>query len=425
MANTSALNIREKLIKFGTWIFLVFLFVIIVLSFGMPDFIGTSSRIDSFNAAKVGGEDLTRSEVAEYQKNIEERMAQNMKGLDAKNRKILEDMAKGRALDEAIDRKIFTQVLKEAGYTPASSSEARILATFYKRQFAEYIINGKLDTERLNEFLGKRRLTLDQVGRKMLLDYGPQKAFEMLQATNYASDFLVLDNARFASTLNSFKIVALEGAQKEKLMRQRFNPSENEIQEKFKTEFLAKDAKAKLDASKRESIRASLFNDNRGSLEKDLMAFLQNTSQKGIDALAQATNTPVININDTGLNEDLDAKKAKGITASLTALTQAEPFVKQRLSAPIGHLVGPITSSGYTYFFVVTMRKISALPSANAYNKIESAPKELEKAKLPKEISYSTLFENAARANYGELLTAAVEIQRNSIRIIRYNTAQQ
>ncbi|HRP70380.1 MAG TPA: SurA N-terminal domain-containing protein [Turneriella sp.] len=424
MATQSSLNLREKLIKFGTWIFLALLFVIIVLSFGMPDFIGTSSRMDSYNAAKIGGEYLTRAEVAESQKQIEERMAQNMKGLDAKNRKILEDMAKGRALDESIDRKIFTQVLKEEGYIPSASSEARILATFYKRQFGEYIINGKLDIERLNEVLGKRRLSLDQIGRTILLDYGPQKAFEMLQATAYASPYTLIDAARFATTRNSLRVVVLDSATKDKLMRARFNPSEAEIQAKFKTEFLARDAKAVLDKVKRDSIRATLFNENRANLEKDLTTYLQNTASKGIDAIAAATGASPLLLTDVGLSDDLDAKKPKGLSTSLSPLSQSEVFVKQRLGAPIGHLIGPVDAGGLTYFFTITARKEANLPAATEYKKIENAKEILTKAKdLPKGMTYDTLFESAARGNYGELLTAAVEMQRNSVRIIRYNTA--
>ncbi|HNA80545.1 MAG TPA: SurA N-terminal domain-containing protein, partial [Turneriella sp.] len=83
MSDTEA-TLREKIIKFGTWLFLMFIFIIIVVSFGMPDVIGTTSRLDAYNAAKVGGEYLTKAEVADYQKRIEERMSANLKGLDDK-----------------------------------------------------------------------------------------------------------------------------------------------------------------------------------------------------------------------------------------------------------------------------------------------------------------------------------------------------
>jgi len=49
MSETEA-TLREKIIKFGTWLFLMFIFLIIVISFGMPDVIGTSSRLDAYHA---------------------------------------------------------------------------------------------------------------------------------------------------------------------------------------------------------------------------------------------------------------------------------------------------------------------------------------------------------------------------------------
>lgn len=419
----SVVTLREKLVKFGTWIFLVFLFAIIVFSFGMPDFMGSSSRMDAYNAAKVGNEYLTKAEVSEYQKRIEERMMQNMKGLDEKNRKLFEDMAKGRALDEAIDRKVFTQILSRAGYVPTSSSEAKILANFYKKAFGEYIVNGKLDTERLNEFLTQRRLTLDQVGRNMLHDYGPQKAYEMLQAAGYASDFAVLDDMRFAATQNSYRVVAIDSANKDKALRAKFNPSEQEIQDKFKTEFLSKDAKAVLDQPKRDTIKATLFNEKRANLEKDYTASLAQASKGGIEAVATAAGTKTITLTDVGLATDLDAKKDKEHAAvSLTALGQSDMFVKQRLSAPVGQVVGPVDAGGFTYFFTVTGRKSTGLPAAPAYTKLENGSAEAAKIKdLPKEITFDKTFDTAGKNNYGQILTAALEIHRNNIRIVRYN----
>jgi hypothetical protein len=423
MSETEA-TLREKIIKFGTWLFLMFIFLIIVISFGMPDVIGTSSRLDAYNAAKVGGEYLTKAEVADYQKRIEERMAANLKGLDDKNRKLFEDMAKSRALDEAIDRKIFTQLLNRAGFVPSGSTEPKILATFYKRQFGEYIVNGKLDMERLNEFLAPRRLTLDQVGRSMLQEYGPAKAYEILQGISYASDYAVLDEARFATTQVSYRIVALDGAAKDKILRAKFAPTEKEIQDKFKAEFLSKDPKAILDQSKRDTIRATLFNERRAALEKE---FSQNLSQAGKTGLAQVaalTGARLIAIDDAGLNTDLDAKKPKDLTAiSLAPLGQSDVFVRQRLSAPIGVTIGPVEAGGYTYFFTVAARKGTVLPAASSYSKLESsASAELSKLKnLPKEVTAEKLVESAGKNNYGQVLTAALEMHRNSIRVVRYN----
>jgi len=421
----SPLTLREKLVKAGTWVFLICIFAIIVVSFGMPDFMGTSSRVDAFNAAQVGSDYLTKGEVAEYQKRMEERMGQTMKGLDDKNRKLFEDMTRGRALDEAIERKLFTQLLQKTGFTPSSSSEGKILAGLYKKNFSEYIVDGKLDRARLEEFLGQRRLTLDQLSRGWLSDYGPQLAFEMLKGTSYASDFALLDEARFASTRNSLRIVVLDSAAKDKLLRARFVPTEKDIQDKFKTEFLAKDPKAVLDASKRESIRATLFNERRATLDKDLIQNLATAGKNGIDAIAATAGLRVIAIDDAGLATDLDSKKGKEFaSASLSQLSQSEQFIKERLSAPLGKVVGPVDAGGVNYFFSVVRREASALPQSTSYAKLENVSAEFSKVKnLPKEAAYDKVFESAAKNNYGQILTAAVELQRSSTRIIRYNRA--
>lgn len=424
----SEVTLREKIIKAGTWLFLMFIFAVIVISFGMPDVIGTSSRIDAYNAAKVGSEYLTKGEVAEYQKRMEERMMQNMKNIDEKTRKMLEEMTRGRALDEAIDRKLFTQMMNRAGFVPTSSSEPRILASFYKKQFGEFIVNGKLDKERLNEFLAQRRLTLDVVGRNMLRDYGPAKAYESLQGASYASDFAVLDDARFAATQNSYRVVAIDQASRDKQLRAKFNASEADIQNKFKTEFLSKDPKSVLDNPKRETIKATLFNEKKATLEKDFTASLAQAAKTGIDPVATFAGTKVIAIEDAGLATDLDSKKGKdnaGVT--LTALSQSDVFVKQRLSAPVGQVVGPVDAGGFTYFFTVSKRSATALPQGNSYAQLDKGAQGVltQSKDLPKDVSYERLSESAGRINYGTVLTAALELQRNSVRIVRYNRAEK
>lgn len=424
----SEVTLREKIIKAGTWLFLMFIFAVIVISFGMPDVIGTSSRMDAYNAAKVGSEYLTKGEVSEYQKRMEERMMQNMKNVDDKTRKMLEEMTRGRALDEAIDRKLFTQMMNRAGFVPTSSSEPRILANFYKKQFGEFIVNGKLDKERLNEFLGQRRLTLDSVGQSMLRDYGPAKAYESLQGASYASDFAVLDDARFAATQNSYRIVAIDQATRDKQLRAKFNASEADIQNKFKTEFLSKDPKSVLDAPKRETIKATLFNEKKAVLEKEFTESLSQAAKAGVEPVAARSGGKVITIEDAGIATDLDSKKGKDFaTVTLSPLSQSDAFVKQRLSAPVGQVIGPVEAGGFTYFFTVSKRNAAALPQGNTYAQLDKgAQGALAQAKnLPKDISYEKLAESTGRTNYGTVLTAALELQRNSVRIVRYNRPEK
>ncbi len=427
MSDTTA-TLREKIVKAGTWTFLAFIFIIIVFSFGMPDVLGTKSKIDAYNAAKVGSDFLTKGEVAEYQKRLEDRMSQNMKGLDEKSRKMFEDMTRGRALDEAIDRKVFTQLLSRAGFVPASSTEARVLATFYKKQFSEYIVNGKLDTERLNEFLGQRRMTLDQIGRNMLQEYGPAKAYEMLQGASYVSDFAALDELQFASMQNSYRIVAIDGATRDKVLRAKFNASEADIQNKFKVEFLSKDPKAVLDNSKRETIKASLYSEKRHALEKEFTQNLTQASKSGIGQVAALSGGKTVAIDDAGLSADLDSKKGKdNANVALSPLAQSDIFMRQRLSAPVGQVVGPVDAGGSVYFFTVVSRKSAALPTAADYAKLQAkASEEIAKVKnLPKDVSFDKTVESAGKSNYAQLLTAALEIHRSNIRIIRYNQAEK
>jgi len=423
----SQTSFGQKIIKFGTWLFLVFIFALIVITFGMPDFIGTSSRIDSYNAAKIGSEYLTKAELGEYQKRLEERMGQNLKGLDEKNRKMFEDIIKSRATDEAIDSKLFAQLLSQAGYVPASSSEAKLLASYYKKQFGEFIIDGRLDMERLNEFLGQRRLTLDQISRAMLREYGPQRAREMLQAVNYASDFQVLDEARFNATRASYRIVVIDQAIKEKNVRARFNPSEADIQGKFKTEFLSKDAKAILDNSKRESIRATLMNERRATLEKDFLQALTQASKQGLDQVAALAGAKIVAVDDAGLSNDLDSKKSKDAGAvSLAALSQSDIFVRQRLAVVEGQTVGPVEAGGSVYYFSVNARKTSDLPRAAAYAQIAKVQDELGKSKtISKDNTFEKNFEASARNTYAQVLTVALEIHRAHVRIIRYNAPKE
>jgi hypothetical protein len=183
-----------------------------------------------------------------------------------------------------------------------------------------------------------------------------------------------------------------------------------------------------LDNSKRETIKASLYSEKRLALEKEFTQNLTQASKSGIGQVAALSGGKTVAIDDAGLSADLDSKKGKdNANVALSPLAQSDIFMRQRLSAPVGQVVGPVDAGGSVYFFTVVSRKSAALPTAADYAKLQAkASEEIAKVKnLPKDVSFDKTVESAGKSNYAQLLTAALEIHRSNIRIIRYNQAEK
>ncbi len=88
-----------------------------------------------------------------------------------------------------------------------------------------------------------------------------------------------------------------------------------------------------------------------------------------------------------------------------------------------GQVVGPVDAGGSVYYFTVVSRKAATLPTSADYAKLSArASEEAAKSKnLPKDVTFEKTADNAGKTSYAQVLTAALEIHRSNIRIIRYN----
>jgi len=347
-----------------------------------------------------------------------------MKDLDDKNKKFFESYAKSQALDRAINQKVFGQIINLTGFTPHESSEPLILAYYYKKALPDYIKDNKIDFARLDEELSRRNQSRIMLEKSALKEVSSSRAYETLRSLSFVTDLELLDAAKLATTNFSYRVIGIDQTGKDKMIRDSFIPDEKAIQDKFKTEFLSKDPKSILDNPKRESIKTTLFNERKPTLERDLIAKWQKMAQGNlsIDQLGATLGQRIIVLNDISLTADLDAKKGTDKTLpSLAALTQSDQFAKLRATAALGQLVGPIETGGSVYFFTVTTRKIPELPAASSYKQALQLKEALQKAKVStSDFSLDGQTSQGSERAFNNSLNNIIELYKSRVRIIRY-----
>lgn len=364
MAETK--SIRDIIIKAGTIFFITIIVAIIVISFGMPDFIGSSASVDKFNVARVGDHLITKRDVSKELEFMARRMGQ-----ETIPREYLKFM-ESQAIDSAISRKVFYLMSKETGFFPRSGSEAKVLADYYRKSFPDDFKNGRIDFVAIDKKL-RGQISRAELNLLALNDHSIAKAQEILNGISFSSEADLAAHLRLEKTTLSYRIALLDSGQKDKEVRKRIIVTEKEILEKFKKDYLSKDPKDLLTKIKRDSILTSIQNERKADAEKKWMDELKNLSGKSsLDVVAVKGGMKVVTIVQVPLTATLDSKKPKG-APSLLWLDDSPDFRLKRFQAPVGSVIGPLEGSGSVFFITVTARNIAELPAEKVLAKNHNA----------------------------------------------------
>lgn len=315
------MKIGEKLFKWVSYAFLVFLVGIIILTFGMPSFIGSAASSEKFLAAKIADEVITRKEV-QNMKNYLTRLPQFQSFASQ------ESFLTKYALDYLVSEKLQEVMQKQSGFYPLTDARHTIIAKYLKENFKEYQTNEGFDFPRFEkEFLKPRRIGFPLIESEAVRDTVRVNR-QLLDKLETASNYELSDMAELQNTKVSYDILVFSPEEKKKALKTAMNISENDIQEKFKKDYLSKDKNDKLTDLKREAITQAILNEKKSDMEK---AWLNKLSQEikteTLPQLNKKYGGTFVHLHEVPLSSSLaSAEKNNKINFSL--LENYAPFIE-------------------------------------------------------------------------------------------------
>jgi hypothetical protein len=159
-------NITERFIKFGTYFFFTAIILLIIATFGMPDFLGVSQSAQKGIVAEVNGEAVTKRDVNRSLETIKQQFSQFSGATTG-----LEGFLESQAVEQSISRKLFASLAYEAGFKPTQASAAIVLAQIYKQIYPDLIEeNGRFDFIKLEKLLKRSGQSRPQLEKLILED---------------------------------------------------------------------------------------------------------------------------------------------------------------------------------------------------------------------------------------------------------------
>lgn len=402
------MNLQQKAFKIASYIFIAFITLLIILTFGMPDFISSSAGAKQGFVAEVGDEVITKTQ-------LNRTVARMKQQYNVPN--LPDSLIEGQAIQGLISQKLLTLISHDTGLYPGQDAQTAILARLIKENFPEHIKNGRLDVQSMQKFLNERNLTISELRTILLNNYVYNQNRRLLNSLNTESPFARAADQLLAETTVSLDIIALGKAEKEEMLKKRITISENEIQKKFKDEYLSENKEATLDKNRREAIKISLRKEKLPDAEKKWQAELQEAVKNGqFNKAIRTTGKLAFKLNNLSLNADPDQKKPESAT-TLAPLKQSAGYRRFIASAAPGSVSEIIEAEGNIYIIRLISRNTPediVTPQQLAQNS-EKLPDEKETEPPP-----------AGQNRYfGDFINATLELARESYEIRRYSTGAQ
>ncbi|MDH4262943.1 MAG: SurA N-terminal domain-containing protein [Spirochaetia bacterium] len=314
------MKLGEKVYRAITYGFIVFIVGLIILTFGMPSFMGDSAKADRFLAAKVGDEVVTKKEVQNLKTNM-----LNMPQFQsfASN----EDFLNRYALDYLVSEKLQINMQKNTGIYPLSDAKDVIVNRFLVKNFKEYQINNGIDYPRFKkEFMEPRRITDNDIISQVFRDsvYKNRQLFDKFESV---SGYELADLHLLKNTKISYEILVFTPDEKKKVLKNLIGITEKDIVDKFNKDYLSKDKKDTLTDLKREAITQTLINEKRAKVEGEWMSALKNEAKSiSLNQLSKKYGGIYISLNNISLTDSL-SQAAKNGKANLQILENNPDFI--------------------------------------------------------------------------------------------------
>jgi len=326
------MNFQNRWLKIASYIFMGFITLIIVLSFGMPDFLGSSAMVTDDYVAKVGSEVITKRDVA-----VEKRRVMDQYGLNDPG---METFIEGQAIETLIRQKVFSVLSREAGFEPVGKAVNVVLASGYKKYFPEFMSTNGFDFKKFDDYLrksGRSRIEMDSLIVDSRTLETADTLFRSLAAQSpLESDVLAeLDSLQYSVTIAIFAESDFA-----RYTAQTYSPSESEITAEFESEYIKKDSKATMTPIIREGIILSLRRKREASMKGEIEEKMSSVlASSGMPAAVARFDMKTHSFQKVSLSKDLDSAKPAD-WPSLAPLESSSKF-DLIFTKPTGTVSGP------------------------------------------------------------------------------------
>jgi len=343
----------SKIYQWATYFFIGFFILLIVVAFGMPDFIGTSGTSDRYIAAKIGKEVVTRKEVAFFRDDLIRRSFQgqavpeNLKGYFF-----------SQGLERAINYKVFLILSRESGLYPTRSMTNKIVANYLKKNYSQYNTENGFDLIKFkSEVLQNYRISLIDIEKQAIWQYALGKNEQLFSAMATINQRELEDKVLLSKTRVALDILVIKSDDKKRIFMNTMKITEKDIQEKFKKDYLSKNKADKLTKLKREAIKESIYKTKEQQVEQTFNKEINQLKDSSIAKLYSKYKGSKISIPSYTLDKKL-SEVSKNKLVNLTLLETSKLFLNNLISAETNKVIGPIADGDNIYFFTVKSRNI-------------------------------------------------------------------
>lgn len=344
------MGLGNKIFKVISYVFLLFIVAIIVIQFGMPDFIGSAADANRFKVADVGKETINRRDVA--------RVSQNILDSQFQGEQIppeTEEMARKYALDQLIAQKLFLVFSQNVGIYPQGSASTQITKNYLHENFPNYVTLTGFDFNKLEkELLIPNKVTLQQLKKDAENFYATSSTANLLHELSNISSSQSQDWAALKQISYSLSLIFFEHADLRSMVSKQV--TEAEVQEYFVEHYLKDNPNEKLSDVK-DAIVKTLVDKHLLSFEEQWQKQLTEDSQTmTLDKLSQKYQKKIFHLPN--ISAETGFSTLENLPANIFLLEKNANFISLVFENDVDKVWNPIAIDGSIFLIVTDSKKI-------------------------------------------------------------------
>ena len=253
------------ILKLGSIIFLSVLVIIIVFTFGVPNFLGLAQETNSLILGKINDEVVTRREVLQAYSNYQKREFEGEE-IPQEYKKIVLD----RVTEQVVVQKLLYQMYANNHLGITEKQSQTKLLEYLKNNFPNYV------SEKTGRFLIKKfqrqildpnNMTLQSLGEQNKKEFVLQNNQEFLNKISLVSNRDIYERILLINSNITVQVVRVTN----KINEEKIRVSKKEIKKEFEKQYLSKDKDSKLTTTKKQDIIKQIQKRNSPSYKRDGM----------------------------------------------------------------------------------------------------------------------------------------------------------
>ncbi len=335
-------NWKTKIFKAFSITFMVFIVILIVVSFGMPD-LSRSNVTGQFYVARVGDEVITEADVS--------RTREQMK---AQYQSAGDDLLRSRAEEQNIYQKLFVHLLKQYGMHPSEKTRKKIIADHIRLQFPQYIGEDKtFDFKKFqDEILFARKLTFSELENSIVSEYAFNQNYRtFLEFSHIGSEQEAQAEKILKDTVYSISFGEMDAEAIKNYLANNQIISEKEIQDEWKASSgtPVKDKKNVFNAGRitndeKKVIIEKIFQKNKDVYIKKVMDAISGEKSRNIAIVGMAYKMKITRVKEYRLD-------GQGNPPEFSGMETQEEFQKNLVNLEPGSLSAPFYFGGKILVF--------------------------------------------------------------------------